>query len=110
MSVIDSNATVNSGGTQYISGGGVASDATIDTGGFELVENGGMANGTTLSAGGSEIVSAGGGDFEAVLSRGEQDVYGYAANASVLAGSQVVESAGFALSTVVSSGGVQAIE
>ena len=102
-----SSSIVNSGGSEFVSGG-TAIGTVVDVGGLETVQYGGTASSTVLS-GGSEIVSASGTDDGAQLSGGEQDVFGYASGATVLAGSQVIEAGGTASSTTVSNGGKETV-
>jgi autotransporter passenger strand-loop-strand repeat protein len=97
------------GGFQRASGGkqldfGVASGATVFTG-SQVVQSGGTASATTVLSGGTEIVSAHGSDFSARISGGIELDFGLAGGATIYAGSQVVESAGTASNTTVSSGG-----
>ena len=64
-----------------------ASGTIVNSGGLQVVESAGIANDTTVS------------------SDGTQFVYGIASGTAILAGSQVIEGGGTAISTVVSSGG-----
>ncbi|MEI8210342.1 MAG: hypothetical protein WCG16_14120, partial [Methylococcales bacterium] len=52
--------TVNLGGSEIVSSGGVASGTIINKGGTETVNNGGVDSGSTVSTGGTEIVNSGG--------------------------------------------------
>ena len=83
---------------------GFASGATVFAG-SAVVQSGGVASATTVLSGGTEIVSAHGSDFGAQISGGIELDFGLTSGATIYAGSQVVESAGTAGNTTVSSGG-----
>jgi autotransporter passenger strand-loop-strand repeat protein len=124
---------VNSGGSQVVSSGGVASAATINSGGSQSIVSGGTANQTTVGSGGSQLVLAGGVSNDAMVNSGGYQyidgvVEGYAYNATVnsggvqevatggtaqgtlvAGGTQQVDSGGLATSTTVNNGGVQDI-
>ena len=69
-----------------------ASGTIVNSGGLQVVESAGIANNTTVSSGGTQFV------------------YGIASGTAILAGSQVIEGGGTAISTVVSSaGGMQTV-
>jgi autotransporter passenger strand-loop-strand repeat protein len=115
--VVESGGTASGAtvivGSQIVESGGVTSGTTISAlilggvvfRGAETVASGGMASSTTISSSGLEVVSAGGTDLGAQIFGGEQDVFGVARGATVIFGSQVVESGGTASGTTVSSGG-----
>ena len=91
--------------SQVVEFGGTAVDTTVSSGGILTILSGALSDPAIISSGGIEVVSAGGTDLGALISGGEQGVFGYASGATVLTGSQVVESGGTASSTTVSSGG-----
>lgn len=123
-----SNLTVNSGGTEYIFGGGKAVSTSVGSGGIESVLSGGSAVSTFVASAGSENVSAGGAtrftaddylqevgsgavtSFTAILSDGVADVTGSAISSTISSGGQEIVSSGAVTSgTVVSSGGIERI-
>jgi autotransporter passenger strand-loop-strand repeat protein len=112
--------TISNGGSQTISAHGSDLGAIISGGkqldfgvargaivfaGSQVVQSSGVASATTMLSGGTETVSAHGSDFGAQISGGIELDYGLATGATIFAGSQVVESAGTAINTIVSSGG-----
>jgi fibronectin-binding autotransporter adhesin len=101
--------TVNSGGSEIVSSGGTASNTVVSSGGSLVVLSHGFADPATIYSGGSETVSSGGTDLGAYISGGIQIVSGLVSGAVIFAGSQVVESAGTANSTTVSSGGTEVV-
>jgi autotransporter passenger strand-loop-strand repeat protein len=106
------NTTVNSGGVEYVSSGGVASATTVSSGGTLSIGSGGSAIGTIVLSGGAVstplVVSSGvtssgiavmSGQTLTVLSGGS------AAQTTVASGGNVyVSSGGTAINTVVSGG------
>jgi autotransporter passenger strand-loop-strand repeat protein len=123
-----SNLTVNSGGAEYIFGGGKAVSTSVGSGGIESVLSDGSAVGTFVASAGSENVSAGGTTrftmddylqevgsgavttFTAILSDGVADVTGSAISSTISSGGQEIVSSGAVTSdTVVSSGGIERI-
>jgi autotransporter passenger strand-loop-strand repeat protein len=104
-----SGITVLSGGTFDVLSGGTASNTNVSSGGTFAVLSGGFADPTVVSSGGTETISAGGTDLGAQISGGSQFDYGVASGATVLGGSQVIESGGTASGTIVSSGGTLAL-
>jgi autotransporter passenger strand-loop-strand repeat protein len=101
-----SDTTISAGGNQNVLAAGRSYDTTISSGGLQYIERGGFAIGTTLN-GGFETVSGGGTDVGAQINGGDQELYGLADNATIFAGSQVVENGGVASGTTISAGGTE---
>ncbi|MDE2320277.1 MAG: hypothetical protein KGK02_11405, partial [Rhodospirillales bacterium] len=64
------DTTINLGGTQFISDGGLATNSTIALGGLEVIQQGGTSNTPQINAGGIEIVNAGGTVINPVVQNG----------------------------------------
>jgi len=95
---------LQSGGTQNVSSGGIASDVHVKDGGHQVVWSSGTADATIVSLGGTlevgdggtasgaqvagfEFVYSGGSDVGATVNDGgEQDVYGSAGGVTVESG------------------------
>nr|WP_210510759.1 AIDA repeat-containing protein [Pantoea ananatis] len=67
---LTTSATVNSGSDQYIYSGASASGTTVNTGGNQYIYIGGSATVTTLNAGGKQHVSSGGSASGTTVSSG----------------------------------------
>ena len=106
------NATIDNGATLELLGSWCTSGSTISSGGTLEIASGYLlsdyeaTSGVVLEvvAGGTEIVSTGSADFDAQIVGGEQDVFGYAGGATVLAGSQLIEAGGTASGTNLGGG------
>jgi outer membrane autotransporter protein len=99
--------TINDGGIQAVSKGGLATAAVVNDGGIQRVFSGGTATSTVIMSGGSAGVSKGGLATDAIVSSGGiQRVYsgGSAAGTTVAGGKQYVSKGGAATGTVVSGG------
>ena len=99
---IGSSITIESGGTLIVGNGGEVDDVNLQRGGTLIVRSGGATDPVVIASGASETISAGATDTGALISGGTQIVFGTAADATVLNGSQVVESGGEAVGTVLS--------
>jgi autotransporter passenger strand-loop-strand repeat protein len=64
--------TVNSGGSEIVASGGIASNTIVSSGGSMVVLSHGIADPATIYSGGSETISAGGTDLGALISGGTQ--------------------------------------
>ncbi len=102
-----SGFTVNSGGSMYISSGGVANSTTVNVLGYMDIYSGGVANSTTISGGYMDIYSGGVANSTTVNSRGSMDIYsgGVANSTTVNSRGAMYISSGVANSTTVNSGG-----
>jgi len=99
-----------SGGTAYVSSGGVASATTVDDFGNQYVLSGGNAFGTVINNGGNEIVSSDGITSNATVhSGGVELVSGTADGTRIDGGIEILSSGGFASNTIINSGGVEEV-
>lgn len=89
-----SGTIVQSGGSEFVSSGGIDSQTSVRSGGQQVVSSGGAATSTTVYAGGSVAISSGGSASADIISNG--------GIVKLLAG-------GSAISTTVSSGGLEVI-
>jgi outer membrane autotransporter protein len=122
--------TVNDGGLQYVSKGGLAAGSVVNDNGIQRVFSGGTATGTMILSGGSAGISKGGLGADMLVSSGglmrvysggnSQDTVvmggkeyvskgGMATGTTVNGGSQVVFDGGTANATVVNSGGTMTV-
>ncbi|EEZ9369911.1 autotransporter outer membrane beta-barrel domain-containing protein [Escherichia coli] len=102
---------MNSGGGQYVSGGGSATSTTIN-GGWQVVSSGGSATSTTINNGGWQYVYSNGSATSTTINDGWQDVRsnGSATSTTINSGGwQHVSSGGSATSTTINSGGGQVV-
>jgi autotransporter passenger strand-loop-strand repeat protein len=68
------NATVNSGGADYVQSGGTDSAATVNNGGLQVVSAGGIASGDFVNSGGTEYIASGGFASGTTISGGVAEV------------------------------------
>ena len=103
------STTINNGGIQHISNGGIASNTTIDSSGYQYIYNGGIANNTTINSGGIQHISNGGtATSTTIMNSGSQYISsgGKVTYTTInYGGEQYVFSDGVASNTTISNGG-----
>ena len=111
---VDSGALVADSGNQIILSGGAAIGATIASGGTQTIDASGAASDSYVQSGGIQIIESGGAATSATIASGGTqtiDGGGVASDSDVQNGGiQIIGSGGAAVSATVESGGVQDIE
>lgn len=96
-----STVIVSHGSSYKVSSGGSDNGDTVLSGGSMFVLSGGLADATAVHSGGFLTIDSGGKDSGTILSGGT--------SASVDVATEIVESGGTALSTLISPGGLEEV-